>query len=115
MPDQQPTPNAKPKRIRRAALPTADATHHDLAEAAGAMRDVAKALKPLEQLVPHVPTLIEMVRLSNAVKTGGKGIWRAGEFTGAIAKWITVIGGAFAFIWLLLHAKYDLLVKALAL
>ena len=113
MPDKQPA--AKPARARRVAPQTPDATHRDLAEAASAMRDVAKALKPLDQLVPHVPTLIEMVRLSNAVKTGGKGIWRAGEFTGAIAKWITVIGGAFAFLWLLFHAKYDLLIKALSL
>jgi hypothetical protein len=88
------------------------AGHKDISELTGAVRDLAKALKPLEALAEHVPTLVEMASVWNAGKSGGRAAWRAGDLTGAVAKWITAIGGAIVFVWLMLHARWDLIVKA---
>ncbi len=92
---------------------TAPIIHEDISELTGAVRDLATALKPLEALAAHVPTLVEMAQVWKTGKNGGRAVWRIGEVTGAVAKWISAIGVALATIYLIAHAKWELIVKAL--
>ena len=105
----EPLRRARPKAV----MP--DATHDDVSELTGAVRDLAKALKPLEALAEHVPALVEMASVWNAGKNGGRAAWRVGEMTGAVAKWLAGIGGIIVLFWAIVHAKWDLIIKALAL
>ena len=113
------TTASRPRRAARAAAPAPiaeadDQGHKDIAELTGAVRELAEALMPLKALADHVPALVEMAQVWNAGKTGGRAAWRMGEMTGAAAKWIAAVGGAFAVAYLAIHAKWDLLLKAVA-
>jgi CHASE2 domain-containing sensor protein len=106
---------AEPTRHARSRTATPETSHQDLSELAQAVRELATALKPLEALAEHVPALVEMANVWNAGKTGGRAAWRMGEVTGAMAKWLAGIGGVLVLVWAVFHAKWELILKGLAL
>ena len=86
--------------------------HHDVQELTGAVRELADTLKPLKALADHVPALVEMAQVWNAGKKSGHAVGRIGEVTGAVAKWLTGVALAVGLVWLIIHARFEQVLKA---
>lgn len=88
--------------------------HQDIQQLTGAVRELADTLKPLKALADHVPALIEMAQVWNAGKKGGHAVGQFGDLAGAVAKWISSVGVAVAVLWLVIHARWEQVLKGVA-
>ena len=100
----EPTPLRRP-RPRAATL-----GHDDISQLISTLQRQADVF---EQLVPHVPTLIEMASAWGAGKTAGRAVGRTARWAGAFGKWLGSVTLGAVVIWVVVHHKWELLLQFL--
>ena len=96
--------------INRNATPaeTAPPNDTDIRELVSVLRELTGELKPLAE---HVPVLVDMAAAWSKASTTGKTIGWGARMLAGFMKWVTIIGGGFGVLWVILHANWIALLE----
>ena len=96
----EPTPLRRPRQ-RPAAL-----DHNDVTALIATMQ---RQTEIFEQLVEHVPVLIEMAQAWDAGKTAGRAVGRTARWAGTMVRWASSLAVSIALLWAVFTHRWDAL------